>query len=883
MASKALTTGSHSRNGHRFSVFDDSDEENGDFNQQQQKHNNHAFSLDGSVSSKDFEEQKPFSYNADKEKGKREKRSLMSNDIGEDDYLLEESRQPLWRKVPIASSLINPYRIVIVMRLVVLVFFFHFRITTPVHDAFALWIISVVCEIWLSLSWIVDQFPKWFPMTRETYLERLSLRFEREGEPNLLASVDVFVTTADPLKEPPIITANTVLSILSVDYPVDKVSCYVSDDSASMLLFDTLSQTSQFARIWIPFCKKYNIEPRAPESYFSHKVDYLKDKVHPSFVKDRRAMKREYEEFKVKINVLVAKSQKKPEEGWVVQDGTPWPGNNTDDHPGMIQVCLGSAGALDNEGKELPRLVYVSREKCSGYQHHNKAGAMNSLLRVSAVLSNAPFVLNLDCDQYINNSKALREAMCFLMDPLLGKKTAYVQFPRRFDGIDGNDRYANHNTVFFDINMKCLDGIQGPVYVGTGCVFNRQALYGYKPPSEKRRKTSFSCCCCCSGEEIDDGLEDYDEQEESSFMSVKVFEKKFGESPVFIASALMEDGGLPKGANTRILMKEAIHVISVGYEEKTEWGKEIGWLYGSVTEDILTGFNMHCRGWKSVYCMPIRAAFKGSAPINLSDRLHQVLKWALGSTQIFFSGYCPLWYGYSGKLKWLQRLAYTNAIVYPFSSIPLLVYCTIPAICLLTGKFILPTMTNLASIWLMALFISIILTCVLELRWSKVNIQDWWRNEQFWVIGGVSAHLFAVFQGLLKVAGLGTNFTVRTKSADDTAFGQLHLFKWTSLLIPPTSIVILNVVGIVAGISEAINSGYNSWGLLFGKVFFSFWVIVHLYPFLKGLQGRQNRTPIIVVLWATLLALIFSMIWVRIDVFLPNKIGPVLTQCGVEC
>ncbi|CAL5207064.1 unnamed protein product [Lathyrus oleraceus] len=892
MASKALTTGSHSRNGYRFSVFDDSDEENGDCNiQQQRKHNDRAFSLAGSVASKDFEEQKPFNYNEEKGKGNQEKRSLMSNDIGEDEFLLAESRQPLCRKVPIASSLINPYRIVIVMRLVVLVFFFHFRITTPVHDAFALWIISVICEIWLSLSWVVDQFPKWFPMTRETYLERLSMRFEREGEPNLLAAVDVFVTTADPLKEPPIITANTVLSILSVDYPVDKVSCYVSDDSASMLLFDTLSQTSQFARIWIPFCKKYNIEPRAPESYFSQKVDYLKDKVHPTFVKDRRAMKREYEEFKVRINVLVAESQKKPEEGWVLQDGTPWPGNNTDNHPGMIQVCLGSAGAVDIEGKSLPRLVYVSREKCSGYQHHNKAGAMNSLLRVSAVLSNAPFVLNLDCDQYINNSKAIREAMCFLMDPLLGKKTAYVQFPRRFDGIDDSDRYANHNSVFYDINMKCLDGIQGPVYVGTGCVFNRQALYGYKPPTEKRQKTGFSCCCCCSDdsrseldfEEIDDVFEDSDEQEKSSFMSLKVFEKKFGESPVFIASALMEDGGLPKGTNTQILVKEAIHVISIGYEEKTEWGKEIGWLYGSTTEDILTGFNMHCRGWKSVYCMPERAAFKGSAPINLSDRLHQVLKWASGSTEIFFSGYCPLWYGYSGKLKWLQRLAYTNHVVYPFSSIPLLVYCMIPAICLLTGKFILPTLTSLASIWLMALFISIILTCVLELRWSKVNIQDWWRNEQFWVIGGVSAHLFAVFQGLLKVAGLDTNFTVRTKSADNAAFGQLHVFKWTTLLIPPTSIVILNMVGIVAGVSEAINSGYNSWGLLFGKVFFSFWVIVHLYPFLKGLMGRQNRTPIIVVLWATLLALIFSMIWVRIDVFLPKKTGPVLSQCGIEC
>lgn len=113
-----------------------------------------------------------------------------------------------------------------------------------------------------------------------------------------------------------------------------------------------------------------------------------------------------------------------------------------------------------------------------------------------------------------------------------------------------------------------------------------------------------------------------------------------------------------------------------------------------MTEDILTGFKMHCRGWKSVYCMPKRPAFKGSAPINLSDRLHQVLRWALGSVEIFLSRHCPLWYGYGGKLKYLERMAYTNTIVYPFTSIPLIAYCTIPAVCLLTGKFIIPTVSS---------------------------------------------------------------------------------------------------------------------------------------------------------------------------------------------
>ena len=149
-------------------------------------------------------------------------------------------------------------------------------------------------------------------------------------------------------------------------------------------------------------------------------------------------------------------------------------------------------------------------------------------VRVSAILTNAPFILNLDCDHYVNNSKAIREAMCFMMDPQLGPGLCYVQFPQRFDGIDRSDRYANRNTVFFDVssiawsfsgfccqagffrmwwflimqvNMRGLDGIQGPVYVGTGTVFNRQALYGYSPASFSTvTKPSSSCswCGCCS-------------------------------------------------------------------------------------------------------------------------------------------------------------------------------------------------------------------------------------------------------------------------------------------------------------------------------------------------------------------------------------------------
>lgn len=133
-----------------------------------------------------------------------------------------------------------------------------------------------------------------------------------------------------------------------------------------MVTFEALSETANFARLWVPFCRKYNIEPRAPEMFFSQRVDYLKGQILPDFVAERRKMKvsfhvdatwtlslcilvsfkrvfvimkqREYDEFKVRLNSLVQKSREVPRDGWRMPDGTFWPGNNRSDHPGMIQV-----------------------------------------------------------------------------------------------------------------------------------------------------------------------------------------------------------------------------------------------------------------------------------------------------------------------------------------------------------------------------------------------------------------------------------------------------------------------------------------------------------------------------------------------------------------
>lgn len=65
------------------------------------------------------------------------------------------------------------------------------------------------------------------------------------------------------------------------------------------------------------------------------------------------------------------------------------------------------------------------------------------------------------------------------------------------------------------------------------------------------------------------------DSEKATLMPQIKLEKKFGQSPVFVASTLLEDGGVPLGATSASLLKEAIHVISCGYEDKTEWGKEV--------------------------------------------------------------------------------------------------------------------------------------------------------------------------------------------------------------------------------------------------------------------------------------------------------------------
>lgn len=239
-------------------------------------------------------------------------------------------------------------RFVILVRLVAIVAFFIWRIRNRNRDGVWLWAMSMVGDVWFGFSWVLNQLPKLNPIKRVPDLAAIRDQYEQPsasgGESNnKLPGIDVFLTTVDPVDEPILYTVNSVLSILATDYPVDKYACYLSDDGGALVHYEAMLEVASFARLWAPFCRKHSVEPRAPESYFGAKRRQpYTGSVQGEFTSDHRRMRREYEEFKVRIDSLFStvcqrsqaynrKHAKDDEDGMVMKatwmaDGTQWPG-----------------------------------------------------------------------------------------------------------------------------------------------------------------------------------------------------------------------------------------------------------------------------------------------------------------------------------------------------------------------------------------------------------------------------------------------------------------------------------------------------------------------------------------------------------------------------
>eukprot|EP01018_Ginkgo_biloba_P004052 Gb_05001 [translate_table: standard] len=683
-------------------------------------------------------------------------------------------------------------RILDLLHLACMLHFFYHRFFGAHLQSNVVLTIAASCELLFALIWFLNHIPTWFPIDRVAYPERISLRYNKEGEPSKLPSVDVFITTADPWKEPPLILVNTVLSVLAVDYPPEKMACYVSDDGGSAFNLFALLRAYEFGNKWIPFCRKFRIEPRAPMPYFSRPID--KSMINNShFTKEWEGLKEQY--LKLKLDIATAmEARLVPKEAQeIFNELSGHQHIDVANHPGIIKV-------FQKENDFLPELIYVSREKRPGFKHHFKAGALNALARVSGVLTNSPFILNLDCDMYVNNSQALLQSMCFHLDPAIQaeNRVSFVQFPQCFGDIDENDTFARKMSFAFDVVMKGLDGFQGPLCCGTGCVQRRDALYGSRPGS-KYIKTDVK------------HKELHDKISETPYETLK---KKFGKASEFI------------------------QLISCDYEASTEWGQEVGWMYGSSTEDIMTGFKLHTRGWRTIFYSPDRPAFVGTAPTVYSEILQQRKRWSTGMLEIFMSRNCPLFTGYGGLMP-LQRAAYVNYCASSLYSIPLVIYGMLPTFSFITGKPFIPKVSDAKIIPFVIVFVSMHAIGYIEGAFIGINAKEWWNAARMWMTTTVSSVIVAVFEVFLKVFGLReAAFSVTPKKTDDghDREGGVFMFDSSFIFVPPTTFVLFNIVGLVFGVVKFV-----VWGnLMLGELFCVCWILINLFHFVKGLFRGQS-------------------------------------------
>lgn len=76
-------------------------------------------------------------------------------------------------------------RVLVGIRLITQFFFLSWRLQNPNFDAMWLWGISISCEIWFAISWLLDQLPKLNPINRATDLVALKDKLESKSPSNL--------------------------------------------------------------------------------------------------------------------------------------------------------------------------------------------------------------------------------------------------------------------------------------------------------------------------------------------------------------------------------------------------------------------------------------------------------------------------------------------------------------------------------------------------------------------------------------------------------------------------------------------------------------------------------------------------------------------------
>ncbi|CAB78571.1 cellulose synthase like protein [Arabidopsis thaliana] len=703
----------------------------------------------------------------------------------------------------------------------------------------------------------------------------------------------MFVPTADTVRESPIITVNTVLSLLAVNYPANKLACYVSDDGCSPLTYFSLKEASKFVKIWAPFCKKYNVRVRAPFRYFLNPLVATDDSV---FSKDWKMMKIYkvfyYVYFCINMKREYVKLCRKVEDAtgdshWLDADDDFEAFSNTkpNDHSTIVKVLLKlflkttvrvfvqfskvmyilkliivvweNKGGVGDE-KEVPHLVYISREKRPNYLHHYKTGAMNFLVNKLShtsfffylrLMTNAPYTLNVDCDMYANEPDVVRQAMCvFLQNSKNSNHCAFVQFPQKF-----YDSYTNELAVLqsvsflllfdqFNILGRGVAGIQGPFYIGTGCFHTRRVMYGL------------------SSDDLEDNG-NISQVATREFLAEDSLVRKYGNSKELVKSvvdALQRKSNPQKSLAN--LIEAAQEVGHCHYEYQTSWGN-LGWMYDSVAEDINTSVGIHLRGWTSSFISPDPPAFIGSTPTLGLEAIVQQRRWATGAIEVLFNKQSPFMGMFHGKIKFRQRLAYFWALMC-LRSIPELIYCLLPAYCLLHDSALFPKGPCLCTI------VTLVGMHCLYSLWQFMSLG--FSVQSCW--------LFSIQDIILKLLGISQiGFVIAKKTIPETKsvyeskpsqgeddVPKLNLGKFefdsSGLFIPGTFIMLVNLAALAGYLVRLQRSScsHGGGGSGLAEACGCILVVMLFLPFLKGLfEHGKYSIPLSTLSKAAFLTVLF--------------------------
>uniref|UniRef100_A0A7N0VIC3 Cellulose synthase-like protein G3 n=1 Tax=Kalanchoe fedtschenkoi TaxID=63787 RepID=A0A7N0VIC3_KALFE len=648
----------------------------------------------------------------------------------------------------------------------------------------------------LAFMWCTTQSFRLFPIRRAELIPEMNRAVPDSEYPTL----DVFICTADPYKEPPVSVANTALSVMAYDYPAEKISVYVSDDGGSQLTLFAFTEAAKFAREWLPFCRRNQLAHRSPEAYFSS------DDASCAGTDDIKVL---YESMKVKVEHVLLKGRVEVDDlengssdyigafdKWAEDDFT------GSEHPAIVHKLLETDKDRDVTGRALPNLIYVSREKRREVPHNFKAGALNVLLRVSGVMTNAPILLTLDCDTFSNDPITAQRALCYFLSQDIRSDLGYVQFPQRFRGINKNDIYGAHATHLFRLNPLGMDGLSGTSYVGTGCFFQRKAFFG--SPS-----SSVTCPNI---------------------------------PPLHPSSVTSDQQSAPQS-----VLDSAHHVACCDYEKGSLWGSKIGFRYGSLVEDYYTGYRLQCEGWKSVFCDPPRAGFLGDAPITFDQLLNQNKRWGIGLLQVAFSKYTPLAFGLR-RMGLLMSLSYSHYAFWPLWAVPLITYSLLPQLTLLTNISIFPKATDASFVLYCFLFVGAYGQDVIEFVSEGSTVQEWWSDQRCWLMKGATCHPSALIEFTMKSLGISLHGFGLTSKVIDAEQGRryekgvIEFGVHSSMFVSMTVVALLNLASLLYGAFKILSGGWieEAAGLA-GQLLISGFLVVNYWSVYEGVMFRADR------------------------------------------